>query len=167
VDRAANMRSFIEKMCPKTADKALPGSPLFLNPCEESEVEESAKREPDADWSQGPQQTLSKRRRKTPIADSDTKQLSTLKGNCLDDAITVMSGDEVETNSSILGVSARCRKRVSQGAPSSSVSRCGGGGDDHRDGWACATCTYSHRAQERQYLLCAMCGSNRLAAPSL
>jgi hypothetical protein len=159
------MRSFIEKMCPKTADKALPGSPLFLNPRDESEVEESAKREPVADWSQGPQHTLSKRRRKIPIADSETKQHSTLKVNCLGAAITVMSDDEVENNSSILGVSASCRKRVYQGAPSSSVSRCGG--DEHRDGWACATCTYSHRAQERQYLLCAMCGSNRLAAPSL
>jgi hypothetical protein len=157
VDRAANMRFFIEKMCPKTAGKALTGSPQLLNPCGESV----------ADCYQGTQLALSKRRRKTPIADSDTKRLPPLTRNCLGAAITVMSDDEVENDSSIFGVSARCRTKDSQSAPSCSVSRCGGGGDDCKDGWACATCTYSHRAQELQYLLCAMCGSSRLAASSL
>jgi hypothetical protein len=161
VDRSANMRSFIERMHPKKAEKAL-CSPLPLHPCVES-----AKREPVPDRPQGAPHTLSKRRRKTSTADADTEQLSTRTGSCQGAIISLMSDDEGAEGSSTLIVPApdRCRRTISGPAPSSSVS--GHGGDDQREGWACPACTYSHRAQEQQYLLCAMCGTNRLAVPLL
>lgn len=165
VDRSANMRSFIERMGPKKAEKAL-CSPLPLHPHggTDSVVGESAKREPVPDRPQGAPHTLSKRRRKTSTADADTEQLSTRTGSCQGAIISLMSDDEGAGDSSILIAPDRCRRTISGPAPSSSVS--GRGGDDQREGWACAACTYSHRAQEQQYLLCAMCGTNRLALPS-
>lgn len=162
MDRTANMRSFIDKMRPKTEEHILVSSPLLLQPCGESVTEERAERETLTDSSLGAPCTLSKRRRKTPIADTDIKQHSTLTGDCLGAAIIIMSDDEVEDSTSMVDASAGSRKDV---IASRSATRIGG--DDQRNGWACVTCTYSHRAQERQYLRCAMCGSDRLALPSL
>ena len=187
VDRTANMRSFIDRMTPKVPATATTTASsrvimVDLEPDLESELEEE-----EVQCLSGPYQTdnhsdtrsglgaspllnnynnnisssSSSKKRKSPVTQgsiADSSHAKSKTNNMSKTSPRNATPNDTDTDARRSKIHSRIeilKEKDKKEAASAGA-----------DAWICAACTYCHRAQERQYLQCAVCACSRPALSS-